>query len=63
MKVPFQEFCANLARTIIALEGAPWVPTPPTIPKQQRIDSIAATVLELTGWTSVDSETTEAIYR
>jgi hypothetical protein len=63
MDAQLNGFLLATARTIIALEGAPWVSEPPTIPKQQRIDSIAATVLGLTGWTSVDSETTEAIYR
>ncbi len=63
VEAPVNEFLLAIARTIIALEGAPWVPEPPTIPKQQRMDAIAATVLELTGWSSVPDETVEAIYR
>ena len=51
------------ARSAIALYGARWVPTAPEVPKQERQDTIAATVLELTGWTSVDDETVQAIYR
>jgi hypothetical protein len=57
MEAQLDQFLLAIARTIIALEGAPWVPEPPAIPKQQRMDSIAATVLELTSWTSVDSKT------
>ena len=53
----------NLARISLALVGGLTAPDPAAIPKQQRTDSIAATVLELTGWTSVDSETVDAIYR
>jgi hypothetical protein len=53
----------NLARISLALAGALSAPDPPQLPKQQRMDSIAATVLELTGWTSVDSETVGTIYR
>ena len=63
MEAPANEVFLNLARISLALAGAAWVPDPPAVPKQQRIDSIAATVLELTGWTSVDSETVGAIYR
>lgn len=53
----------NMARIALALVGAPWAPDPPAVPKQQRIDSIAATVPELTGWSSVDAETIGAVYR
>jgi hypothetical protein len=53
----------NLARVAIALGGARWAPDLPELPKQQRIDAIAATVLELTGWRSVPDQTVQAIYR
>ncbi len=63
MDAPLNVFLLAMARTTIALEGAPWVPEAPTVPKQQRMDSIAATVLERTGWTSVTNEAVEVIYR
>jgi hypothetical protein len=63
MQAPVMEFGLNLARISLALAGALSAPDPPTIPKQHRKDAIAATVLELTGWTSVDDEMVEAIYR
>jgi hypothetical protein len=52
-----------LARTAIALRGARWVPAPPEVPREQRQDAIASTVLRLTGWPSVDDETVQAVYR
>ena len=57
------EVATALARTAIALHGARWVPAAPEVPQQERQDAIASTVLELTGWTSVDDETVQAIYR
>lgn len=62
-KAEVHDVVMKLVQVEMALAGTRWVPMPPTVPKQQRIDSIAATVLELTGWTSVDSETVDAIYR
>src|SRR5215831_7191536 len=57
------DFAMAMARTAIAMHGARWVPIPPEVPKQQRIDAIASTVLTLTGWPSVDDETVQSIYR
>jgi hypothetical protein len=63
LRAEVEEFGLKLARVSLALAGALSVPDPPAVPKQQRQDAIAATVLKLTGWTSVDSETVGAIYR
>jgi hypothetical protein len=62
MEAPVMELCLNLARVSLALAGALSVPDPPAIPKPHRMDSIAATVLELTGWTSVGDQMVEVIY-
>lgn len=56
-------FLANRGRVQIALMGTRWHPTPPVMPKQQRIDAIASTVLALTGWPSVADDTVQAVYR
>ncbi len=58
----FDERRLKVARIELVLAGARWAPDPPELLKQQRMDSIAATVLEITRWTSVDTETVEAIY-
>ena len=44
------DFAVGIARTAIALHGAQWVPEPPELPREQRKDAIASTVLRLTGW-------------
>ena len=44
----------KLVQVEIALAGARWAPHPP-VPKQERLDTIASPVLNLTGWTSVAS--------
>ncbi len=59
----FDERCLKVARIELVLAGARWAPDPPELPKQQPMDSIAATVLDITRWTSVDSESVEATYR
>ena len=56
------EFIVNRARVAIAMMGAKWHPTPPTVPKPARIDAIADTVLSLTGSAAVDDDTVQAIY-
>jgi hypothetical protein len=53
----------NLARISLALAGGLTAPDPPAVPKPARFDAIAATMLKLTGWTSVADGTVEAIYR
>jgi hypothetical protein len=53
----------NLARISLALVGGLTEPDPPAVPKQARVDAIASTVLELTGWPSVVDETVQTIYR
>ena len=52
----------QFARISLVLVGAPWVPNPPAVPKQARLDAIASTVIRLTAWTSVDDETVQAVY-
>src|SRR5689334_21887229 len=58
-----REDVLNLVRISLALVGGLTAPDPPAIAKQQRIDAIAATVLELTGWPSEDDGTIQAVYR
>jgi hypothetical protein len=57
------EVVLTLAQIEIALAGARWAPHPPELPKQQRMDAIAATVLKLTGCRSVPDKTVEVVYR
>lgn len=56
------EFIVNRARVAIAVMGARWHPTLPTVPKPARIDAIADTVLSLTGTADVADDTVQAIY-
>ena len=58
-----EEEFLKIAQIEIALAGARWAPHPPAVAKQERQDAIASTVLELTGWESVDDETVQVIYR
>ena len=53
----------NMARISLALAGGLTAPDPPAVPRQERQDTIASTVLRLTGWTSMDEEPVQAIYR
>ena len=52
----------NLARISLALVGGLTAPDRPAVPKPARLDGIAASVQELTGWTSVPFDPVATIY-
>lgn len=63
LEADVREHVMDLVRISLALVGGLVAPDPPAVPKRQRIDAIASTVLQLTGWSSVVDDTVQAVYR
>jgi hypothetical protein len=62
LEAEVREDVLNLAHISLGLAGALSVPDPPAVPKPARLRAIAATVVELTGWTSVPFDTVATVY-